>query len=98
MDKGVLNESLLEKNIEQVQLYSDEEKESLTAICDKFYEFSKSYCSANTTILNNNIDELKSNISTIYAKRNQYVKILNEVIEKYDVLSNITVATFDKDV
>lgn len=98
MNKGLLNETLLDKDIEQIMLYANEEKENLKNICNKFIEISYSYNSTNTALLLNTVNNLKGNISSIYQKRTNYVSVLNRAISSYKVLSNETVAMFEKDV
>ncbi len=98
MNKGLLNESLLDKDIEQINLYATEEKETLKCICNKFLETSNSYKSTNTALLLNVVNNLKGNIGSIYQKRVDYVGVLNKAISSYNTLSNKTVTMFEEDV
>lgn len=98
MNKGLLNETLLEKDIEQINIYANEEKEMLKNICNKFVEVSNSYNSTNSALLLNTVNNLKGNISSIYQKRTSYIGVLNRAISSYNILSNETVAMFEKDV
>ena len=98
VDKAILNESLLEKNIGQIKFYAIEEKKALKKICNQLNEFNDSYNSSNFNDFLNSINKLKVKIDFIYEKRIKYVKILNKVISKYKTLSRQTVRNFDKGV
>lgn len=98
MDKGILNQSSLEKNIEQIKFYSLEEKQILNKIDKELNEGSKNYNSTNTALFLNNVGNFKTNIDFIYEKRIRYTAILNEMIVKYNDLSIATRQIFDKEV
>lgn len=98
MNKGILNESLLEKEIEQIIFYANEEKTNLRKICNNLIELDNCYNSTNTKIFINNANNLKSKINTIYQKRIKYTNILKKVIINYNTLSNKTVEIFNEDV
>ena len=98
MDKGILNQSSLEKNIEQIKFYSLEEKQILNKIDKELNEGSKNYNSTNTALFLNNVGNFKINIDFIYEKRIRYTTILNEMIVKYNELSIATRQIFDKEV
>lgn len=98
MDKGILNQSLLEKNIEQIKFYSLEEKQILNKIDKELNEGSKNYNSTNTALFLNNVGNFKNNIDFIYEKRIRYTTVLNEMIVKYNELSIATRQIFDKEV
>lgn len=95
MDKGILNQSLLEKDIEKIKFYSQEEKVKLNKLCNKFNEISKEYKSNNTVLLLNNVGNLKNNINQIYEKRIKYTEVLNRVISQYNRLSDETLKYFE---
>ena len=98
MNKGLLNESFLDKDIEQINLYSNEENEKLKSICNKFTEISSLYSSTNTALILNSLNNLKGNIKNIYKKRIEYIGVLNRAKESYNLLSKETVVMFEKDV
>ena len=98
MDKGILNQSSLEKNIEQIKFYSLEEKQILNKIDRELNEGSKNYNSTNTALFLNNVGNFKTNIDFVYEKRIRYTTILNEMIVKYNELSIATRQIFDKEV
>ena len=98
MDKGILNQSSLEKNIEQIKFYSLEEKQILNKIDKELNEGSKNYNSTNTALFLNNVGNFKTNIDFVYEKRIRYTTILNEMIVKYNELSIATRQIFDKEV
>lgn len=98
MDKGILNQSSLEKNIEQIKFYSLEEKQILNKIDKELNEVSKNYNSTNTALFLNNVRNFKTNIDFIYEKRIKYTTVLNEMISKYNELSFATRQIFDEGV
>ena len=98
MDKGILNQSSLEKNIEQIKFYSLEEKQILNKIDKELNEGSKNYNSTNTALFLNNVGNFKTNIDFVYEKRIRYTTILNEMIVKYNELSIATRQIFDREV
>ena len=98
INKGILNGSLLEKNIEKIKYYSSEEKKLLNKIDKELNEVSKNYNSNNTTLFLNSGSNFKTNIDSVYKKRNTYTTILNETIIKYNELTVATQQIFDKEV
>lgn len=98
MNKGILDEFFLDKNIEQIKFYSKEEKISLTKICNIFGHTYNNYNSPNTYLLKNNVNNLKNNINSIYYKRLKYVSILNKVIVQYHTTIKEITTIFNKDV
>ena len=83
MNESVLNETLLKKNIELLELYSDEEKEKLDLIFDKMNQCLVCYKTSNSSNFNKKVSSLKSNMPIIVSNRQEYIRILNEVIRIY---------------
>lgn len=88
MNKGVINENLLEKNIQQIEFYAKEEVEFLNKIYNKLEEFRENYVSENNAFLLPKINNYKKNIDDIHQKRKKYCNILREVIALYIKTSN----------
>ena len=80
---SILNVSLVEKNIEKIQLYADDEKKVLINIYRKIKGINSCYNSDNMKKIINNIDELGSGISIIYRKRMEYIDTLESAIKIY---------------
>ena len=97
MNKGIINQPLLEQNIKQIEFYAKEEQKSLTKICSALEEGSKEYNSPNVKLLLDNISVLKGKIELINKKRFKYMEILNKVILKYNNLARETKNKFDGD-
>ena len=98
MNKAILNESLLEKDIEKITFYASEEKKVLNSVFAQMNEFGNDYASVNFSAISNTNNILKSKIDFIYEKRMKYIKILNRVIKQYRSLSKATVKKIDKGV
>lgn len=97
MNKGNLNREFLEKNIEQIIFYRDEEKNNLLNIFGQMEQSIGNYKSKNSSQFLNRISELKPAIEQIYAKRLSYISLLNKVIVQYESLSMKTIETFELD-
>lgn len=98
MDKGILNITLLEKDIQQIKFYSSEENKKLNKICTKFEECCNNYRSENMSILMNDINKFKIDINNLSEKRKKYLDVLTKVILQYNELREDTKRFFDKDV
>ena len=98
INKGIVNGTSLEKNIEKIKYYSSEEIKLLNKIDKELNEVSKNYNSNNTTLFLNSGSNFKTNIDSVYKKRNKYTTILNETIIKYNELTAATQQIFDKEV
>lgn len=98
MNRGILNQSLLEKDIEQINFYASEEIKTLNKICQKFEDGTSNYNSANTSLLLSNINNFKDSIDKLTNKRENYTYILNKVILQYDNLSELSKKTFNEDI
>ena len=98
MNRGILNQSLLEKDIEKINFYASEETKILNEICQKFEDGTSNYNSANTSLLLSNINNFKDSIDKLTNKRENYTYILNKVILQYDNLSELSKKTFNEDI
>lgn len=96
MNKGIINQNLLEKNIQQINLYQEEETKILEKIYRTLKEGTKSYQSTNTALLLNEIHYIKKNIHLIEKKRVEYADVLNKAISNYSMLENKTIQTFNE--
>lgn len=98
MNQSLLNEGLLQKDIEQLAYYTDEENEVLKKISSVLRDVSNSYQSPNTASFLNHTTHWQQKIRPIYEKRKQYEITLNRVIEQYNRLTNETIQKFNQDV
>ncbi len=98
MNKGILNQSLVEKNIQQLTFYSNEEQKKLNQICVNMLEASTNYKSSNTSLLVNHVTMIQNQLPKINEKRTYYRKVLNDAINQYNRLSLETKRAFSKDV
>lgn len=98
MNENILNKTLLEKNIEQINFYSEEEKQVLSKIFEKMQICLKNYNTSNTAQFLEKIIDSKLSTSKISTKRTKYVKVLNNAIARYDRVSMETINRFDGDI
>lgn len=87
MSLGHIHLSYLEKNIEKIDFYKDEEEKILKKICSQLEECNKRYRSSNTTNLSNKVTNIKGNINNIKNKRIKYNQVLKTTIERYKEMS-----------
>ena len=95
LEKGILNQELLERNIENIKYYLEEEYKYINKIYDKLNESSKYYCSFNTNLILEVIYNLPDNAEFLKNKREKYVIVLNKNIIKYNNLSIETKRIFN---
>ncbi len=95
MNEGLLDRELLEKDIEQIEYYKEEERKTLEDICSQLEVCREFYQSQNIPQLLNDTDNPKMKCSMLYSKRNQYATTLKKAIELYETLSNETIKKFD---
>lgn len=83
MNKGIINEELLDKNIKQLEFYSKEEYNLYKKICVQLTNLDNIYNSNNTVKFLKSINSLENKNSTIYEKRknNKYIKESNYKIQ-----------------
>ena len=98
MNENILNKSLLEKNIEQINYYSEEEKQVLGKIFEKMQLCLRNYNTSNTADFLEKIIDSKASVSKISSKRAKYVNILSNAIARYDRVSIETINRFDGDI
>lgn len=98
MDRGIINESLLEKDIKNIEFYSNEENKVLNKIYTKFNDCCNNYKSENTSMLINDNNLIKNIIDSLYNKRVRYTDILLKVILQYNNLSNVAKSKFNGDI
>lgn len=87
MSLGHIYLSYLEKNIEKIDFYKDEEEKVLKKISNQLEECNKRYHSSNTTYLSNKAANIKGNINNIKNKRIKYNQVLKTTIERYKEMS-----------
>jgi len=97
MNEGIINKDLLNKDIEQIEYYKNEEKNILNKINNKLNECIDNYTSSNKNLFLTKINNFNDDINKIYEKRGMYITVLKHTIEKYDYLSNKTVDIFSED-
>lgn len=98
MNTNVLDQPLLEKNVEQIKLYANEEQSILTIINNTMLSITDSYKSSNSNQIQTNITNFTPNITKIYHKRTTYTNTLTNVIAQYNQISIQANQVFNKDV
>ena len=98
MDRGFVNEDLLEKNIEQILMYAKEERDILKKIGEVLSTISTSYDSVNDSSFCEGLIDFDKTVEFIYSKRNEYVGVLNKTLTIYRDLSGETASMFGKGV
>lgn len=97
MDRVIINQLLLERNIQQIDFYTNEEQLILNKISNQLYEISKNYKSNNNSLILEDINKFKEKITNLTKKRKQYNVVLNKVIQKYNDLGIETIEIFEGD-
>lgn len=83
MGKGIINQELLEKDIEYIDFYSNEENKLLNELNSEFQNMKEFYSSDNTFLFLKTVSDFSEDIKKILVKRNLYSVILNAVISLY---------------
>lgn len=83
MDKGIMNEPYVQKNIDLLDSYSSEEKAKLNQIFSRFDESTKCYKSPNSGLIKKKVSDLISNASILYSNRQAYSNTLDAAIKIY---------------
>lgn len=87
MNKGIIEESYLQKNIDKINFYSNEEKKVLIKISQQFERCNDNYKSTNANIFMKTMNSFNLNVDRIYTKREKYQITLKNVITQYKSLS-----------
>lgn len=95
MNKGIIDEGDLIKNIELLKLYNNEEKSSIQQILKKINSCFACYNTPNLSKFKNKCSKLESNASTIIYNREEYVNVLEKVITIYKQTANSVVGLFE---
>ncbi len=95
MDKGIINQELLEKNRKLIDFYSREEQKTLSQIYTVFLEVCQNYQSTNTPFFTNHIQYEKSLLPVLDQKRSQYTAVMGDVVARYNLLSNQVTQKFE---
>ncbi len=96
MNENTLNKTLLEKDIEQINYYANEEKNILNKIFERMKLCTNEYnSSSNKSIILDKINSSQTMISKIESNRAKYVNVLNNAIKRYDRISIETINKFD---
>ena len=95
MNGGLLNKPFLQKNIEEIDFYANEERLLLIKISEKIKSCTKNYKSTKNSKILEEQNDVQKNINKISVKREKYSLILNKQIEKYDSLVEMTVQKFN---
>lgn len=98
MDKALLKQSFLEKDIDKITYYTLEEKKILINIYNAIEEGLSNYNTTNKSLFTNTLINYFSNVEKIFNKRLEYIKVLKDVITKYKTLSIKTISIFDKQI
>ncbi|HBA37659.1 MAG TPA: hypothetical protein DCY94_02960 [Firmicutes bacterium] len=94
MERGILDKKSLERDISQIEFYSNEEVSALRNVYSSMMECCKLYRSTNGTNLANELTTVTSDIEKFSNKRINYPQTLNKTIQLYDELSNATTKYF----
>ncbi len=93
MNDNKVNESLLQKNIDLLKSYSNEERKNLNLIFEKFDSCLANYKTNNTKSMKNKHTALKSRVTTINSNRTKYASVLESVIRRYyEIAASVVVA------
>ena len=95
MDKGIIDESLLTKDIELIDMYAKEENSTLLKICSICDEASQTYVSSNSSIINSYLNYMPNDADRLYKKREAYSDVLRRVIKRYNTLAYATREKFE---
>lgn len=96
MNYGMLDQILLEKNIEKLVLYTDEEYSVLQNIVMELECLQQEYHTKNVNELSTSTLKLKEDVNKIKSKRVEYINALQKVIEQYNRLSNEVTSIFEE--
>lgn len=96
MNYGMLDQILLEKNIEKLVLYTDEEYSVLQNIVMELECLQQEYHTKNVNELSASTLKLKEDVNKIKSKRIEYINALQKVIEQYNRLSNEVTSIFEE--
>lgn len=88
MKECIINETLLQKNIDLLKLYSSEENKKLKQIFSLFDKTLNYYETSNTSLFRKKYASLTSNIPTLYENRDEYCDVLKKAIFIYNKTSN----------
>ncbi len=98
MNGGIIEKTLLLKDIEQIDLYYNEENKILEKLSKTFNDTMEEYESSdNSHLMLAEIDKLNNQTTELYEKRKRYTYVLNRVIEQYEYLTNRTKERFTVD-
>ena len=98
MNENILNKSLVEKNIEQINYYAEEENQTLNKIYEKLQMCADNYSTSNKALFLEKIANKDFVVSKIASKRAIYSKVLTNAIARYDRVSGETINRFDGDI
>ncbi len=94
MNQGILDRPALERDIEQINYYSTEEKATLTAIFSQMNACLACYQSPNSKLFANEIDESREDIAALENKRTMYTVTIDKAIRTYEDLAKHTTKYF----
>lgn len=98
MKNGFLDRAALEKDIEQIKFYAEEEKEKLAKIREQIERCTENYDSQNTKLILESIENYGQNVEKFYDKRLSYMLVLKNAIALYEDLGQKTVERFNGDI
>lgn len=95
MDGGLVVKNLLLKDIEQIDLYVNEENKTIEKLAQVFNDTMEEYQSDdNSKLMFEEIDKLSNQAVELLEKRQKYTYVLNRVIEQYEYLAQRTKEDF----
>ena len=95
MNKGIIDETLLTKDIELIDMYTNEENNTLIKISSILDEASKCYVSSNTNFIDSALRSVSTDASKLLKKREAYSDVLRRVIKRYNTLAYSTREKFE---
>lgn len=90
MEKGLIEKDLLQNNISQLELYTEEENKCLKSIKNKLLSCNKCYKSTNSASIENELENIQLIENKFLNKRKTYANILRKAIALYERTSEQT--------
>ena len=96
MNGAILIENEFENDITKIEFYGTEERKTTQNIIYSLENFNNLYKSRQMEQLNNLKDDLDINVQTIDRNRQEYCRILKQVIVRYQEAASRTVDIMEK--
>jgi hypothetical protein len=96
MNENIIHEDLVQKNIDFLNLYREEEEKKLDIAFEKLDGCLASYKTSNSETLKSRVSNLKNSASVLASNREEYCNVLKEAIRIYRDTALATVASANK--